>query len=478
MLDVRQQGLRTLKQIILVAFIFFNFLGLTALFAEVVEMMGYRQVNFPLYLSALFVAGLFFGTLHPGDPLDQTRQLAGWLQDGNRQTLILAACVFGVVFSTKDQAISRIFIGVYLLTTWIGLLALNYALPIWLSRISFGGDTQIRTLLVGKRRAIQRMSDWIRLQQGIGVRLVGRLSPGLETETAAEAEEKDEARFGKALPVLGETDDLADVLAEHRVRQVILADPATGGDDARRIAEICQNLGCRLLILNPWEPLFDQRLIPVSQGPHTFFTFQEEPLENPVNRLLKRLLDVAVALPVVLFVLPVFCLVVGWVQRRQAPGPLFFSQERSGRQQERFRILKFRTMAANNPDEARQASPGDDRVFPLGNWLRRTSMDELPQFLNVLRGEMSVVGPRPHMLDHDRAFSDIVSVYRTRHFVKPGITGLAQVNGLRGEITDRTKLEARVRYDLDYISNWSLWLDISLIFRTAWQVLFPPPTAY
>jgi lipopolysaccharide/colanic/teichoic acid biosynthesis glycosyltransferase len=129
-------------------------------------------------------------------------------------------------------------------------------------------------------------------------------------------------------------------------------------------------------------------------------------------------------------------------------------------------------------NEAKQATKGDPRVFRFGEWLRHTSIDELPQFLNVLRGEMSAVGPRPHLPEHDVLFHQHVDEYPMRHFAKPGITGLAQSLGYRGEITDVEVLRRRVRYDLEYINNWTLLLDIEIILRTIVQVLRPPKTAY
>jgi lipopolysaccharide/colanic/teichoic acid biosynthesis glycosyltransferase len=141
-------------------------------------------------------------------------------------------------------------------------------------------------------------------------------------------------------------------------------------------------------------------------------------------------------------------------------------------------MLKFRSMYARDHDINKQATAGDSRIFPFGAFLRKSSLDEFPQFINVLRGDMSIVGPRPHLPQHDIEFSQISKTYRVRSLVKPGITGLAQVNGYRGEITDPEKLHRRVYWDLYYMSNWSLALDMQIILRTAWQVVFPPKSAY
>ena len=190
-------------------------------------------------------------------------------------------------------------------------------------------------------------------------------------------------------------------------------------------------------------------------------------------------MDICISLPVVLFVLPWMCLIVKIITSRQSPGPMFFKQERSEQKGQRFLIYKFRTMHLSDPSrEGEQAKPGDDRIFAFGQLMRRTSIDEFPQFINVLMGQMSAIGPRPHLLQHDDDFSEQVNVYRTRHFVKPGITGLAQCKGFRGEVTELALIEERVRYDLEYIQCWSFWLDVWILCKTVVQIFFPPKTAY
>ena len=171
-------------------------------------------------------------------------------------------------------------------------------------------------------------------------------------------------------------------------------------------------------------------------------------------------------------------LLVWLLHRFQAPGPLVFRQTRSGLHNEEFIIYKYRTMYVDNSEPHVQATEGDPRVFPAGRWLRRLSIDELPQFINVLRGEMSIVGPRPHMLEHDRKFGESDPRYRVRHLIKPGITGLAQVRGLRGQTLEDSDVTARTSADLQYLENWSLGLDITIIARTAFHVLRAPRSAF
>jgi len=156
-----------------------------------------------------------------------------------------------------------------------------------------------------------------------------------------------------------------------------------------------------------------------------------------------------------------------------SPGPVFFRQLRGGLHGERILVWKFRTMKPHDepPGEVPQAVRGDERITSFGAFLRRTSLDELPQFINVLKGDMSIVGPRPHAVEHDEFYQRQIDAYLLRHHVKPGITGWAQVNGWRGETREIEKMEMRVKHDLYYVNNWSLWFDLRIIFMTVIMML-------
>jgi lipopolysaccharide/colanic/teichoic acid biosynthesis glycosyltransferase len=204
---------------------------------------------------------------------------------------------------------------------------------------------------------------------------------------------------------------------------------------------------------------------------------REEPLENPFNRATKRLLDIAISLPVVVFILPILTAIVWLCQRVQSSGPIFYLQARPGSHNRPFNILKYRTLHVDNPDVNRLPAAGDRRLYPAGRLMRKRSLDELPQFLNVLRGDMSVVGPRPHLWAHNDLFPTIFNKAYVRSFVKPGITGLAQVRGLRGQMRCEEDVVRRMQADIHYLENWSFWLDCWLILRTALQLVFPLRTA-
>jgi len=190
------------------------------------------------------------------------------------------------------------------------------------------------------------------------------------------------------------------------------------------------------------------------------------PLEDLSSRILKRAFDVVMSLAVTVFILSWLIPLLALAIKLDSRGPVFFTQLRSGRNNRPFWCIKFRTLHENTEPEEKQVTRNDNRVTRLGRFLRKTNMDELPQFLNVLIGNMSVVGPRPHMLKHTREFDALHGEYMIRHFVKPGVTGLAQVSGYRGEIRNPELLKKRVEHDIKYIENWSMMEDIRIIVAT------------
>lgn len=206
-------------------------------------------------------------------------------------------------------------------------------------------------------------------------------------------------------------------------------------------------------------------------GDLPILSLRSEPLDDVGNRLKKRILDIVVSFFVIVFILswmvPILALLI-FLESGESP---FFKQLRTGKNKKPFYCLKFRSMKSNGDADLKQATANDSRVTKIGRIIRRTSLDEFPQFINVFKGEMSLVGPRPHMLKHTNDYSKIVDEYMIRQFLKPGITGWAQINGYRGEITNPEQIKMRVDKDLWYLENWNLWLDIQILFQTVYYVL-------
>lgn len=258
-------------------------------------------------------------------------------------------------------------------------------------------------------------------------------------------------------------------VVEHGVHEVWLCLPLHEGESIKTILHALrhQTVDIRYLPDLGDLPLLNHRVSEIA-GLYAL-DISRSPMEGPA-RLVKRLEDLVLGAAISMVVLPV-CLVIAIAIKATSTGPVIFKQYRTGINGRRFKVYKFRSMEVHEEgtNQITQAHYGDPRITRLGAFLRRTSLDEVPQFYNVLQGRMSIVGPRPHALSHNEYYKDQVESYMQRHKVKPGITGWAQVNGYRGETDTLEKMEKRVEYDLWYINNWSLGLDLKIIFKTVYK---------
>ncbi|MEO6875751.1 MAG: exopolysaccharide biosynthesis polyprenyl glycosylphosphotransferase [Opitutaceae bacterium] len=422
-----------------------------------------HDVHWVLYLAGVIAAMMWIRHSLRG-AAERLGALTWWesVRLTGHQLVRLMVVLFTLAFITKDVAVSRAFLEGFLLLSGVILVLANRFLPALLSRVFFD-QRRLRTIIVAPADQARLLQAWLKPRRHLGVQTLGYV-----TDDATAAEDR-----------LGTLADLGRLLAEHAVDQVVIAQN-TRLEHGAELERVVENAGCRMQCFVNMDTIFGGRPALMEHSEHYTFTREVlEPLDNPANRVLKRTLDILVAAPVVLLVLPPLTLAVWVMQRLQSPGPVFYSQMRSGLNRRRFRIFKYRTMASGGEaSTGQQASANDSRVFAFGRFLRRTSLDEIPQFLNVILGSMSVSGPRPHLLEHDERFAKIDNSYYKRHFVKPGITGLSQCKGFRGEMREDSDLSNRVHYDEIYVANWSLWLDLSIIFRTIRQVIRPPRTAY
>ncbi|MBP3726122.1 MAG: exopolysaccharide biosynthesis polyprenyl glycosylphosphotransferase [Bacteroidaceae bacterium] len=282
---------------------------------------------------------------------------------------------------------------------------------------------------------------------------------------------------------LGTTDRLLQRLQEQAQHeegnnlQDVFCCTTLDGDNISALLRACD----RALVRFHFVPFTkDNLLSSLSQeriGDTLIFTAHLHPIFYIENRWLKRAFDIVVSLLVCLCMLP-FLPLVAWLIKRQSKGPVFFTQQRTGLDGKTFKCYKFRSMHINNESDTLQATKDDTRIFPFGRFMRKTNLDEFPQFFNVLRGDMSIVGPRPHMTKHTEQYSALVDKFMVRHFSKPGITGYAQVTGCRGETRQVSEMEERIRKDVYYIEHWTFWLDIKIILRTVKTIFVPDQKAY
>lgn len=281
------------------------------------------------------------------------------------------------------------------------------------------------------------------------------------------------------VPVLGSVADVIGYLQANDVDELYCSlNPAYHKREVNEIIDFCNKHFITFYYVPDMDGYVHRRLHFTKFGDVTLIKLHNEPLADPYNIAFKRLFDIVFSGLVLVTIFPIVWFFVAIITKCTSPGPVFFRQKRTGYNGKSFTCLKFRSMKVNVDADKLQATSDDPRKTKFGDFLRRSSIDELPQFINVFRGDMSVVGPRPHMEYHTEVYSGIISDYLVRHLCKPGITGWAQVCGCRGETKKVEEMEARVAHDIWYIENWSMLLDLRIILRTIFQVVKKDSQAY
>lgn len=316
---------------------------------------------------------------------------------------------------------------------------------------------KIPALIIGTGSVARHLATSISKNIWLSDKIVGMIAYGDDRQNTWELEKP---------PLLGSEHDIMRIIAEQRIRRVYVALPF---DQIRHIKDV-QDLLIDANIDLVWAPdIFEFRLLnhsvrEVAGVP--LLNLNETPLMAGGPAFIKAAMDKIISLMAILALSPIlifFALVV----KLSSPGPIIFKQQRDGWDGKKFRVYKFRSMYMHDADPlVKQATKDDPRITKIGAFMRKTSVDELPQLFNVLQGSMSLVGPRPHAISHNEYYSDKVRAYLARHRIKPGMTGLAQINGLRGETDTIELMQRRVELDLEYISNWSPLLDIKILFLT------------
>lgn len=265
---------------------------------------------------------------------------------------------------------------------------------------------------------------------------------------------------------LGGTGDIYGWLTVHsNINEIYGYFPKEQHDTINMMSKFCDNHLIRFYYI-PAINVFKGNMVITFMEGIPVIARREEPLRKDSNKLAKRIFDIIFSSFVLLSIFPWIFIFVSVMIKIQSPGPIFFLQERTGLDGKIFKCIKFRSMKVNNDADEIQATKNDPRKFPFGDFMRKTNIDELPQFINVFLGDMSVVGPRPHMLKHTAEYSKLINHFMVRHFAKPGITGLAQVSGFRGETRYIDQMEGRVKKDIEYIENWTFLLDLKIIVKT------------
>lgn len=478
MSDVTQKTPGSGSEYVRIAIVFFDFLLLNLLFVGFLHCCGkfvpaYFDTNTKMVVMltnfAMVVAEYYFHTI-------VQRRLVGFSD--------IARNVFKLVGT--QTVLSYLFIrlvkdgGGYVQSATVFAAAL-YALLIFsrivqrwvLNWLRARGHNVDNVLFVGHDPSLLRLYRDMTQSASVGYRIIGYYA------------DREMRNCPSTLQYLGTLADLnarldrwdADPTREVRVHEVFCSLPHDQSEQVRRIIRSCDKNVIRFYYVPRIFEDYQMNLRMQRFGDYTVFATREEPLMKSYNRLGKRIFDVCFSLPVCICLLPVVA-IVGLIIKVQSPGPIFFRQKRTGMDGATFGCIKFRSMHVNKDSDTAQATENDPRKFAFGNFMRKTNLDEFPQFFNVLRGDMSIVGPRPHMLHHTEVYGKLIDKYMVRHFCRPGITGWAQVTGFRGETKELWQMEERVKRDIWYLEHWSFLLDLKIIFLTAKSIFIHDEHAY
>ena len=277
---------------------------------------------------------------------------------------------------------------------------------------------------------------------------------------------------------LGSISEIEEYVKNHEIDEIYCTIPGTNSEKISALLNFAEKNMIRFYIIPEFFRDIKKSMALEIMETIPLLTIRTEPLQSPTNRYLKRCFDIVFSIAVMILVYPFLYLIAGLIIKLTSKGPVLFKQKRTGLYGKEFECYKFRTMHVNQEADSLQASKDDPRTTRFGSFLRSANLDEFPQFINVLKGEMSVVGPRPHMLKHTAQYSILIDKYMVRHLIKPGITGWAQITGYRGETRTLEQMEGRVKRDVWYLENWSFFLDLKIIVVTIIQMFKGDSNAY
>jgi putative colanic acid biosynthesis UDP-glucose lipid carrier transferase len=428
-----------------------------------------KAYNIDGYLAAGFGASLIFGMVGRFTEIYTSWSGRPFFRDEVIRIIVTWLTTFlfliFVIFSAKSSGeFSRFVLISWLFVTPVLLIASRYSLRTMLASLKRIGINNRTVAIAGITEHGIRFAEALEKQPDSGFQIVGFYDIGDSAATSGITLPKNYACIG------GQT-AMMDAARNGEWDQIYLA---PSQDQQAASLSLINKLSdtitpIRLIPDNFTTSLLHSRYLEIASVP--VLCIYDSPL-SVQHAFIKRIEDVACGSLILLLVSPLM-LIIATIIKLTSPGPVFFKQTRHGLRGEKFQVLKFRTMTVcENGENIKQATRNDHRITCIGAFLRKTSLDELPQFFNVLQGNMSIVGPRPHAVAHNEEYRQLIPGYMLRHLMKPGITGLAQINGWRGETDTLFKMQKRVEFDMEYIHRWNLWLDIKIIFVTAFKTLY------
>lgn len=373
----------------------------------------------------------------------------------SKRFIVLIVTLYILAEILLPKGYSKVFIAEYVLIFYLLKMSIFYFIYKIHKRRYKKENYGNRVAIIGAGNSSKILGNLLKNNPKLGFKFVGFLDDETNTENSDN--------------IIGQYDNIENLIDKHKINMFFVANPKYfSSENTRSLLTDCNKYGLRLryVLMNEyWNNTESSRDGNVKYL--EVFNPQEIPLDHLTLRIQKRAFDIIFSSIIIITIFSWLFPIIALIIKLYSRGPIFFIQERTGINNKTFKCYKFRTMTVNKESDTKQAVKNDNRITKTGSFLRKTNIDELPQFFNVLLGHMSVVGPRPHMLKHTDQYSALIEHYKVRHFVKPGITGWAQVNGYRGLTDELWKMEKRVEYDMQYLEKWSLIWDVKIVFLTA-----------
>lgn len=369
-----------------------------------------------------------------------------------------AFIISAILFSLKASEFSR----EHLYATYVLLFGVimfwRYSAIKLINAFRKSGFNYKKVIIIGGGEVANQLYDYFISDDVLGIRV-----KGIFNDSAISFDMKENIQAGGL-------DELERYALDNDIDEIYYTMPLTYTQKIKALVDFCDKNMIRFKVVPDFRGFLFKRVNIDFFDDVPVVTLRAEPLTDITNRFVKRVFDILFSSLVIVFVLSWLYPLIAILIKLSSKGPVLFKQARSGVDNREFMCYKFRSMTQSVDADIKQASKGDARITKIGAFLRKSSLDEFPQFINVFMGDMSIVGPRPHMLVHTEEYSALINKYMVRQLVKPGITGAAQVKGYRGETKELKDMEGRIRLDVWYIENWSLSVDINIIFHTVWNV--------
>ena len=369
-----------------------------------------------------------------------------------------AFIISAILFSLKASEFSREHLYATYLMLFGVIMLWRYSAIKLINAFRKSGFNYKKVIIIGGGEVANQLYDYFISDEVLGIRVEGVFS---DSDISFDMKNKIQS---------GKLEDFEAFSLKNDIDEIYYTMPLTYTQKIKALVDFCDKNMIRFKVVPDFRGFLFKRVNIDFFDDVPVVTLREEPLTDITNRFFKRIFDVLFSALVIIFVLSWLYPIIAMLIKLSSKGPVLFKQARSGVENVEFLCYKFRSMTQSVEADTKQASKGDARITKIGAFLRKSSLDEFPQFLNVFMGDMSIVGPRPHMLVHTEEYSALINKYMVRQLVKPGITGAAQVKGYRGETKELKDMEGRVRLDVWYIENWSLSIDINIIFHTVWNV--------